>query len=77
MLDNTDIARLRAKRGKKNVQEDPLQGGKKAKKAASPTPSLDSTGMEGWEEAEGEAETDVSKSGSGEESELEGVVQQL
>jgi hypothetical protein len=48
LLDNTDIARLRAEReAKKVTKKTPSKGGKKGKKAASPMPSLDSTEMEG------------------------------
>ena len=49
LLNNTDIARLRTEReAKKVTKKIPSKGGKKVKKAASPTPSLDRTGMEGW-----------------------------
>ena len=51
LVDNTDIARLRAEREAKMVtKKAPSKGGKKGKKAASPTSSFDSTGVEGEED---------------------------
>ena len=59
---------------KKVPKKTPTKGGKKGKKAASPTRSLDSTKMDGGEGAEEVVETDVSESKGCEESELENIV---